>query len=120
MVLRFVFTISIITIVSVLFLSRASAQTWPPDSIPAIFTPNGDGINDLFVIPGSTAQNGSWPALVVFSRWGTEVYTSRPYENDWGGKSPGGDDLPDGTYYYVLEGGTTADLQANGYIMISR
>lgn len=60
-----------------------------------IFTPNGDGINDLLrfdlleVYPGSS--------LVIFNRWGRKIYESNDYKNDWDG-----DDHKEGVYYYVL------------------
>ncbi len=72
--------------------------------IPSGFSPNRDGVNDLFVItrPFNTSIN-----LEIFNRWGNLVYRSRDYNNDWGGKGnqPNnilGEDLPDGTYYYVV------------------
>ncbi|MDN5201886.1 FG-GAP-like repeat-containing protein [Fulvivirgaceae bacterium BMA10] len=61
--------------------------------IPNVFTPNGDGINDYFEI----MPNMSNLALKVFNRFGTNVYESTFYENDWNGGN-----LPGGTYYYLL------------------
>lgn len=60
------------------------------------FTPNGDGINDTWKIDGIT----EWPnaQIYVYSRWGTKVFQTINYNNDWGG-----DDLPAATYYYVIE-----------------
>ena len=64
--------------------------------VPNAFTPNGDGLNDRFEIPGLA----SYPEnrLVVFNRWGNEVFSAKPYNNDWGGAS-----LGEGTYYYIVE-----------------
>jgi gliding motility-associated-like protein len=62
--------------------------------IPNVFTPNGDGLNDFFVIEnGQYYQN----TLNIFNRWGMPVYTTNNYRNNWRGT-----DLPDGTYYYVF------------------
>lgn len=74
--------------------------------IPEGFSPNGDGINDLFVIRGVT---GLVVSLDVYNRWGNLVYTNANYQNDWDGKPNTGvilgsdtSGLPDGTYYYVI------------------
>lgn len=74
--------------------------------IPEGFSPNGDGINDLFVIRGAA---GLTVSLDVYNRWGHLVYQNADYRNDWDGKSNQGisvgsaaDGVPDGTYYYVI------------------
>jgi gliding motility-associated-like protein len=66
--------------------------------IPNVFTPNGDGVNDLLVIRG--LRKGS--SLHVYDRWGQEVYVSDDYTQDWEGRDPAGEALPEGTYWYVL------------------
>ncbi len=65
-------------------------------TIPNVFTPNGDGVNDLFVIRGIDLYPQH--RLVIFNRWGNEIYKSNNYRNDWDGGT-----LSEGTYYYVLE-----------------
>jgi gliding motility-associated-like protein len=71
--------------------------------IPSGFSPNHDGINDKFVIrhPGNVSIN-----LKVFNRWGNIVYGSPEYKDDWDGRGAAGsilgNDLPDGTYYYIV------------------
>jgi gliding motility-associated-like protein len=64
--------------------------------IPSAFTPNGDGINDLFVIAGLNNYPGS--SLGVYDRWGKQVYYSASYQNNWDGGNQ-----PVGTYVYVLQ-----------------
>jgi gliding motility-associated-like protein len=75
--------------------------------IPEGFSPNTDGINDRFVIrrvpPGITVQ------LAIYNRWGSLVYQSNEYKNDWDGTANMGiktadnrQGLPDGTYYYQI------------------
>lgn len=82
--------------------------------IPNAFSPNGDGLNDVFkiIIPDKYKTN-SESKLQVFNRWGTLVYRSsgQQYgdnESWWDGKSSTsnmvtlGQNLPSGTYYYVF------------------
>jgi gliding motility-associated-like protein len=65
--------------------------------IPNVFTPgNGDGLNDVFFIKNLDTNPNS--SLMIFNRWGNEVYTSNNYQNNWNGG-----DLPDGTYYYTVQ-----------------
>lgn len=63
--------------------------------IPNVFTPNGDGYNEVFMIKG--LENCSKRQLVVRNRSGKIVYRSNNYENTWNG-----DNCPDGTYTYQL------------------
>ncbi len=77
----------------------------PDLEIPTGFTPNDDGINDVFYIPELANSSDLFPnnELLIYNRWGELVYEASPYKNDWQGtlkntRNP----LPDGTYYYVL------------------
>lgn len=68
--------------------------------IPTGFTPNGDGINDLWEIPALSTYPGN--TLTVFNRNGTEVFRTINYAKPWDG-AYGGHTLPFGTYYYVID-----------------
>ena len=75
--------------------------------IPQGFSPNGDGINDRFVING--IKSGEKIELMIFNRWGGVVYANQDYKNDWRGETNvgvkvlgDGQGLPDGTYYYII------------------
>ncbi|MES2374116.1 MAG: gliding motility-associated C-terminal domain-containing protein, partial [Bacteroidota bacterium] len=72
--------------------------------IPTGYSPNRDGINDNFII---IRPNNTTISLEIFNRWSNLVYKSADYKNEWAGKGnlgnrALGDDLPDGTYYYVV------------------
>jgi gliding motility-associated-like protein len=68
--------------------------------IPNIFSPNGDGINDAFFIinTGMSSLNCD-----IFNRWGQLLYTLTAPNQSWDGKTPNGDNAPDGTYMYILQ-----------------
>jgi gliding motility-associated-like protein len=55
--------------------------------------------------------------LLVFNRWGNEVYRSEDYQNDWEGTAFG-KDLPDGTYFYLFE--DDEGRKVSGYVQIRR
>ncbi|MGN6511309.1 MAG: Ig-like domain-containing protein [Chitinophaga sp.] len=88
--------------------------------IPQGFSPNGDGINDRFVIANMGSDKIT---LEVFNRWGSPVFKSAEYRNDWDGSSNlgtyAGQRLPDGTYYYVAVNITTGEKYVN-FITIMR
>jgi gliding motility-associated-like protein len=68
--------------------------------IPNAITPNGDGKNDVLKIDGIETYPEN--EIVIFNRWGDILYRAKPYMNDWQGQAQNGQDLPEGTYYYVL------------------
>jgi len=67
-------------------------------------TPNGDGINDKFIIPELQRSSDRLldNELQIYNRWGNLVYQAKGYEQNWKGTSPNGKILPAGTYYYIL------------------
>lgn len=69
---------------------------------PTGFTPNGDGINDNLKFLG--LENAQSSELIIYNRWGTEVFRIPDLSNDvgWDGKNNDGNELPEDTYYYVL------------------
>jgi gliding motility-associated-like protein len=70
-------------------------------SIPTAFTPNGDGKNDEFLIPGIEKYPNA--EIEVFDRWGRMVYKSgEGYFEPWDGTFRG-DDLPTDSYFYVID-----------------
>lgn len=71
--------------------------------IPNGFSPNGDGVNDKFIIPGIVNYPNA--TLYVFNRWGDKVWDKKvPYVTlQWDGLNDAGVPVPDGTYYYILD-----------------
>lgn len=86
------------------------------DSTPNIITPNGDQINDCFKIQNTQYFNGCFN-LKVFNRWGSSLFETNDPLKCWEGKSNEGNDVPDGTYFYLLRIGTG---ERNGTIQVNR
>jgi gliding motility-associated-like protein len=64
------------------------------------FTPNGDGINDVWLVTNGTGCLDKAKAQ-VFNRYGAKVYEANDYKNNWNG-TYNGKPLPDGTYFFVI------------------
>ncbi|SMO75746.1 T9SS type B sorting domain-containing protein [Solitalea koreensis] len=81
--------------------------------IPNVFSPNGDDINDTFVIDGIEAWHHN--ELTVMNRWGNNVFYKENYKNDWNGSS-----LLPGTYFYVItvSNETTQQQVFTGWVLI--
>ena len=65
-------------------------------TVPNVFTPNGDGLNDVWIIENIHQFPGS--TVTVFNRWGKKVFEKTDYDNTWNG-----DDLSEGTYFYTID-----------------
>jgi gliding motility-associated-like protein len=87
--------------------------------LPNGFSPNGDAVNDAFVIPCNTEYPDA--SLIVYNRWGVEVWNSEgPYQNNFEGKNMQGVPLPDGTYYFLYyHNDGTGDVDAK-FVVIHR
>lgn len=85
--------------------------------VPNVFTPNDDGLNDLFYV--ATDGNNIYN-LRIYSRTGMLVYKSESKSIIWDGRLPGGEEVEQGIYYYTIESGAgdNSQLQQNGYFYL--
>ncbi|MEY4638194.1 MAG: hypothetical protein RLZZ446_713, partial [Bacteroidota bacterium] len=86
----------------------------PP--VPNIFSPNGDGIHDTWVIPYLNSYPGC--TVEIVNRYGYLIFRSLGYPTPWDGKV-NGKDVPVGTYYYVIDPKNGRKKKA-GYVDIIR
>lgn len=66
-----------------------------------VITPNGDGVNDTWLIDGLQYYPSS--VVYIFNKWGDMLYEKKGYDGRWNGVNNKGELLPDGTYYYLLK-----------------
>ncbi len=71
------------------------------DRVPNFISPNGDGYNDALDLTEIMA--GDVCGLTVINRWGSEVFSTENYQQNWEGIDNGGSDLPDGAYVIILD-----------------
>ncbi len=91
-------------------------------TVPQMFSPNEDGVNDYLMIDGIDFYPNN--ELMIFNRWGGIVYETKNYQNNWDGYSIsnmtiGNDKLPVGTYFYMLELGDGTE-PISGYFQLTR
>lgn len=79
--------------------------------IPNIITPNGDGTNDLFQL--------NFPVIKteIYNRWGQKLFESNNNESYWNGRTTAGNEVPEGTYYYII---VTEEETYKGYLQLLR
>ncbi|GAA3927720.1 hypothetical protein GCM10022209_21580 [Chitinophaga oryziterrae] len=85
-------------------------------NVPTLFTPNGDGKNDVFEIRDLNQYADN--ELIIVNRWGNEVFRQKNYQNRWDGNG-----LNEGTYYYLLRIKRTSNSQwevIKGFITLVR
>lgn len=85
----------------------------PLSNVPNALTPNDDGANDNFLDSGCIALVGRLE-LKVYSRWDILVYSNKDYKGQW---SP--NNVPDGTYYYLLSN-SDLNTEVKGWVRVIR
>ncbi|MEE1962237.1 Calx-beta domain-containing protein [Allomuricauda taeanensis] len=92
------------------------SQCEDPGTICNIFSPDGDGINDLLTLVGHISYPNN--TFEVFDRYGNSVFQMDGYNSTWDGTGKNGD-LPKGTYFYLLDLGDGSEV-VKGWIQIVR
>jgi gliding motility-associated-like protein len=89
--------------------------------VPNVFTPNGDGTNDLFFL---NIANISKVHMTIHDRWGNLVYdlTNEKGNVEWDGNNQKGKAVPDGVYMYVVTaaGKDGKDYEKKGTVTLLR
>jgi gliding motility-associated-like protein len=87
--------------------------------IPNVFTPNNDGINDIFHVKSIGL---SFVNAEVYDRWGLKLYTWNAIDGGWDGKASSGENAADGTYFYIIraKGVDGKEYKLNGAFTLLR
>jgi gliding motility-associated-like protein len=111
-----VYTLQVTDSLGCVATDQASIIVSPPVIIPNTFTPNGDGINDIWQIPGLMAYPNA--TVDIFDRYGQKIFHTIGYGKPWDG-TYNGKQLPAGTYYYVIDA-KIYNRVYSGYVAILR
>lgn len=92
-------------------------------AINYIVSPNNDNVNETLRIPGIQVFPNH--QLIIYNRWGTQIYESTDYKNNWAGEIQGGivigdgQEIIEGTYFYTLDLGEGGEY-VRGYIEVRK
>ena len=91
----------------------------PVINLPNVFTPDGDGVNDLFFLD---ATNKSKIELTIINRWGNKMYEGSSINPAWNGKTDSGALAEEGTYFckYVVFGVDGKEYEGQGFLQLVR
>jgi gliding motility-associated-like protein len=89
-------------------------------NVSQAITPNGDGVNDTWVIYNLSNYPGT--IVRVFNRWGKEVFYSNDYQNNWTGHyKDNSEKLPtSGSYFYQIDLRGDGSIDAQGWLYITQ
>ena len=87
-------------------------------TMPNVFTPNGDGINDYFCM---NSVDVSYISLKIYNRWGVLVFETNDRTKGWDGMYEG-NSVSDGVYYWILDYKNVCSEESNlkGFVTVSR
>lgn len=88
--------------------------------MPNVFTPNGDGVNDVFTI---NPVNAVRLEMVITNRWGNIVFQSDNIEEGWNGRvNNSGNQCTEGTYFYffTIVGQDNVEIKQHGFVHLVR
>lgn len=87
--------------------------------VPNTFSPNGDNVNDVWLINGIEAFPDN--SVAIFTRWGQKIYQTSSYSSvkTWDGKKGSGN-APEGVYYYVIELNDSDETVLRGTLTVLR
>ncbi len=102
---------------------EAKAQTTAKDSIalPNVFTPNYDGVNDVFRPVVSFEQPYFFYHMIIYDRYGLLVFESDRLNLSWDGRTTAGEPCSQGTYFCTLRCKLNdEDIELKGFVYLSR
>ena len=93
------YTVTVTTAEGCVDTDEVTVEVIPALTIPNAFTPNRDGVNEIWEI--GNIENYPDARVEIFNRWGNLIFTSNGYGTPWDGTYKG-EDLPVATYYYMI------------------
>jgi gliding motility-associated-like protein len=100
--ITFPYTLKISSGGCVFEISRNIIIALPDADMPNLFSPNGDGTNDVFRLAVRNKRKATTDRLEIYNRWGQKIFESTAPNAAWDGKVNGGDEAPIDVYVYRI------------------
>ena len=100
-----------------------AGSTFDHEPVPNVFTPNNDGINERFIVPGLYAENLVSVSMHVYTRSGSLIFQTSDLESGWDGiNHQTGNASPNGVYGYVIRavGNDGRKYEVDGTVTLRR
>ncbi|HXB39883.1 MAG TPA: gliding motility-associated C-terminal domain-containing protein [Bacteroidia bacterium] len=95
----------------------------PIITVPNIFTPNSDEINDVWLPQIQNEISLSDYSVTIYDRWGLKIFESGNFAEEWDGHTTSGTECNEGTYYYIITYANLKTGQKNsfkGFLQLNR
>lgn len=116
-------TIALLTLLIVCFTNNIKAQSNLADSIkvPNVFTPNMDGVNDVFKATIPNELDISNYSLSIYDRYGVLIFDTQKTKQHWDGRTTSGVLCSEGTYFYLLQLSVSSQqIELTGFVQLFR
>ena len=116
-IMKYFFCVIFLTVV---FVTRSQSMQ---DSVkvPNVFTPNQDGINDVFKVDLGFDNKPQNYFMEIYNRTGLVVFTSKKEGQAWDGRTTSGMPCTEGTYFYIIQFTiNSAKLEYKGFVQLFR
>ena len=90
-----------------------------PPMVPNAFSPNGDGLDDIFKIM-NPEDFGNLNSFMIFNRWGQLIYNTNEKSKGWDGKFQGIDQEVGGYVYMIITNCNSNQVQVKGNVILIR
>ncbi len=103
------------------FVSARSQTMQDSIKVPNVFTPNMDGVNDVFKPIVSFENKTQSYSMEIYDRFGVNIYASDKINQWWDGRTTSGMPCSDGTYFYILQLNVNASkMEYKGFVQLFR
>jgi len=115
-------SITLLVFIFVCFAKNLKAQSVADSvKVPNVFTPNNDGINDVFRPSITSELDIKTYSLSIYDRYGLLIFETQKNRQHWDGRTTSGLPCSEGTYFYLLQLTVSSqEIELKGFVQLYR